>query len=130
MKSKAFKYVKEFTLKYLTENIDSFCLAHRTYGITPSIITDVINNKDHALEWVLGEMLNTGEFKEMGLIVLDEYDENYSYNLPGFHTVIYHIDNVYIRNRNTCNGYLKDHEFEFVLPYDKVIHTTEYRPIK
>lgn len=119
MKTTAYRVLKRFALKYLKEN---FLMLSEKYGITKEDLTCLIKDENSILEWILGEFLDSNEFKELGIVMLSDW----GVEDDDTHTTIYKINSRYVRSSFKCGEYMQNHKFDFVRRVKKKIIQYSY----
>jgi len=118
----AYNLLKEYVLKYITDNFIAISIK---YGVTKKNISDLKKDKDFLLEWVLGEYLDDNEFKELGIVIMSNWDIEQN----NTHTTIYKIGGKFIKSTFKNGEYLIKHKIEFVKRVEKKITIYTYEPI-
>lgn len=122
MRTKAYLFMKKFVLGFLKENPQLL----EKYDISLKDISDLKNDKNSILEWVIGEYLDEGEFKTLGYTIESGWQEG-----TDIYRSVYHIKRKYVAISFKDGEYLSSpHSFEFVKPTKKriIIHDFEVIP--
>ena len=92
-KSPAYLFMKKFVIKYVKENLDVLYAKYRNDngGFDDKILSD-LRKGNNILEWLLGEILNQGEFYDLGYVLENDWKEIDGIDV---HITIYKIDKKY-----------------------------------
>lgn len=121
-KTSARDFIKKFVLKYTKDNWEK--LNAQNNGVDKNILKD-IKKDEICLDWILGEVLMHGDFKELGFTLQADWKED-----DKVHETIYRIKKKYIRQIFKQGEYqVKPFLFEFVKPVKKKIVVYQYETI-
>ena len=122
------EYMARYVHGFVKANFDNLKNRKQIEDSKARLLKDILKDPINGLDWTLGEILDQYEFKELGIVISDEWK-----TADGgieFHELIYKIGHRHVRRTSLFGKYMYEPmNYEFVKPVKKKVYVLTYEPV-